>query len=132
MCFHLTSVHVHPLKHGQEVEPHRELFFILHKLVRNGGVRENIIEVGYKRPIAVVLHYMLPTVHDLVIVLLNVAEGVQRQHRRHHVLDGKHDDVKEMKVLGHLEGERLIAEQLDRYVDYSRYRTRLNTNNYLR
>ncbi len=54
---HLARIHVHALEHGQEVEPHEELFLVLHELVGDGGMGENIVQVGHQRPIAVVLMY---------------------------------------------------------------------------
>jgi hypothetical protein len=45
------------LEHRQEVEPHEELLLVLHELVGNGGVGEDVVQVGHQRPVAVVLHY---------------------------------------------------------------------------
>ena len=74
---HLSSVDVHSLEHGEVFEPHDELLLVLHELVGNGGMGEHVVEVGDQRPVAVFLHHVLAAVHDLMVVLLDVPEGVE-------------------------------------------------------
>ncbi len=54
---HFPRVHVHALEHGEEVEPHEQLLLVLHELVGDGGVGENVVQVGNQRPVTVVLYF---------------------------------------------------------------------------
>ena len=60
---------------------------------------------------------MLSTVHNLVVVLLNITQSVQGEHAGHHALDGVNDDVEKMQFFCHSKGQLLVAEQLYRNMD---------------
>ena len=47
------------LKHLEEVEPHGEQDVVSHEPEGDGRMREDVVEVGDERPVAVVAHHML-------------------------------------------------------------------------
>ena len=47
------------LKHLEEVEPHGEQDVVGHESEGDGRMREDVVEVGDERPVAVVAHHML-------------------------------------------------------------------------
>ena len=47
------------LKHLEEVEPHGEQDVVGHEPEGDGRMREDVVEVGDERPVAVVAHHML-------------------------------------------------------------------------
>ena len=52
---HLAGVDVHALEHGEEVEPHEQLLLVLHEFVGDGGVGQDVVQIGHQRPVAVIL-----------------------------------------------------------------------------
>jgi hypothetical protein len=66
-------------------------------------VGEDIIEVRDQRPVAMVLHDNVPTVHNLMTIDLLIVERIRDRNLTHHVLETDDHDVEEAHLFGHSE-----------------------------
>lgn len=117
VCADLAQIDVHALQHGQKLEPHVDQVVVAQKHERHRFMRQNVIEIGDERPIAVLLHHAFRTIDDVVKVLGRIEQRVLDEIFRHHHLQADDHDVQQAQFLDHFQGEALVGEQLDGHVN---------------
>ena len=65
ILFHLRLKIRRTLKHLEEVEPHCKQDIVVHEPEGDRRMREHIVQVGNKGPVAMVAHHMFGAVHVL-------------------------------------------------------------------
>jgi hypothetical protein len=89
------------LKHRQECKPHLQQIVIAHKLNCDRTMWQYVVQIWHQRPVAVLFHYIMPTVHHIVEILVWICniktKGAIQTSRPVSI----HNMIKAISVTGH-------------------------------